>query len=113
MTTAVPLAAAAGLCAAAAIAELAAAPRRPRAAGGHLGGMAVLLARLARGAGGRAAPADLHARLAAAGTPLGLSAADVMALKAAGVVVGLLLALPLASALPGRLGIVLALGAPV
>jgi tight adherence protein C len=39
--------------------------------------------------------------------------ADVMALKAAGAVAGPLLALPLATALPGRLGIALALGAPV
>jgi tight adherence protein C len=74
--------------------------------------MTVLLARLARRAGVRAAPRDLQARLAAAGAPLGLGPADVMALKAAGAVAGLLLALPLATALPGRLGIVLALCAP-
>jgi tight adherence protein C len=116
MTAAVLLAAAAGICAAAAIAELASAPRRSRAArprGGHLAGMTVLLARIARRAGVRAAPRDAAARLAAAGEPLGLTPPDVMALKAAGAVTGLLLALPLATALPGRLGIVLALGAPV
>jgi tight adherence protein C len=115
VTAAAPLAAAAGVCAAAAIAELAGAPRPARAArrpGGHLGAMTVLLARLARRAGVRAAPRDLATRLAAAGSPLNLSTADVMALKAAGAVVGLLLALPVATALPGRLGIVLALAAP-
>jgi tight adherence protein C len=74
--------------------------------------MTILLARLARRAGVRAAPRDLASRIAAAGAPLGLGAADVVALKAAGAVVGLLLALPVATALPGRLGIVLALGAP-
>jgi len=119
MTPAVVLAAAAGISAAAALAELAAAPRRARrggraaGGGGHLGGMAVLLARLAQGAGRRAAPADLHARLAAAGTPLGLGVSDVMALKAAGAAAGLLLALPVATLAPGRLGIALALAAPV
>ncbi|MEA2148809.1 MAG: tight adherence protein [Solirubrobacteraceae bacterium] len=116
MTAAVLLAAAAGICAATAIAELASVPRRPRPArrpGGHLGAMAVALARIARGAGVRVHAHDLQARLAAAGEPLGLTPPDVVALKAAGAAAGLLLALPLATALPGRLGIVLALGAPV
>jgi tight adherence protein C len=112
VSVAVALAAAAGVCAAAAIAELAAVPRRAHGPSGHLAGMTVLLARLARGAGARAAPRDLHARIAAAGAPLDLTVADVMALKAAGAVAGLLLALPLATALPGRLGIALALCAP-
>jgi tight adherence protein C len=115
MTAAVLLAAAAGMSAAAAIVEFAAVPRRARRArapGGHLGAMTILLARLARRAGVRAAPRDLATRIAAAGDPLGLAAADVMALKAAGAVVGLLLALPVATALPGRLGIALALCAP-
>ncbi len=115
MTAAVALAGAAGVCAAAAIADLAAAPRRARpqrVIAGHLGGMTVSFARLARRAGVRAAPRDLQARIAAAGAPLGLGPADVMALKGAGAAAGLLLSLPLASALPGRLGIVLALCAP-
>jgi tight adherence protein C len=115
MTAAVALAAAGGICAAAAIVELAGVPRPARAAGrpgGHLGGMTVLLARVARRAGVPAAPRDLQARLTAAGAPLGLSAADVVALEGAGALVGLLLALPLAAALPGRLGIVLLLCAP-
>ncbi len=113
MSAAVALAAAAGICVAAAIFELASAPRRPRLPGGHLGGMTVLLARIARAAGVGAAPRDAEARLLAAGTPLGLSVADIMALKAAGAVAGMLLVLPLAGLLPGRLGILAALSAPV
>jgi tight adherence protein C len=115
MTLAVPLAAAAGICAATAIAELAAVPRAPRSVrprGGHLGGMTILLARIARRAGVRADRRELRARVAAAGSPLGLSAADVVALEGAGALAGLLLALTLATALPGRLAIALALCAP-
>jgi tight adherence protein C len=112
MTLAVPLAAAAGICAATAIAELATLPRAARPRGGSLGGMTLLLARIARRAGVRGDRRDLQARLAAAGAPLGLAVADVVALEGAGALVGLLLALPLATALPGRLGIVLLLGAP-
>ncbi len=140
MTIAVLLAALAGALAAAAIVELAAAPRPARGrgqqradlpgggapepargrgkrradlpGGGHLGAMTVLLARIARRAGARAGPADLQARIAAAGQPLGLEASDVMALKAAGALIGLLLAVPLVTALPGRLGIVALLCAP-
>ena len=118
MTIAVLLAALAGLCAGAAIVEFAGAPRpegrvraqKPR--GGHLGGMTVLLARLARRPGARSAPPDLRAKIAAAGAPLGLTAADVMALKGAGALIGGLLALPLVTALPGRLGIVALMCAP-
>jgi hypothetical protein len=112
MTIAALLAALAGLCAAAAIVEFAGAPRpgkrvrtqKPR--GGHLGGMTILLARLARRPGARAAPPDIDAKIAAAGAPLGLTAPDVMALKGAGALIGGLLALPLVTALPGRLGLV-------
>jgi tight adherence protein C len=112
VTLAVPLAATAGICAAAAIVELAALPRAARPSGGRLGGMTLLLARISRRAGLRGGRRDLQARLAAAGAPLGLTAADVVALEGAGALAGLLLALPLATALPGRLGIVLALCAP-
>lgn len=116
MTAAILLAAAAGAVGAAVIVELVGLPRRGR--GGqplglsHLGGMTVLLARIARRVGVRAAPVDLQARLVAAGTPLGLSAPDVMALKGAAALAGLLLAFPLATALPGRLGVVALLCAP-
>ena len=122
MTVAVVLAALAGVLAAAAIAELAAAPRAPRGArrkqraqlpgGGHLGAMTVLLARIARRAGVGSASADLRAQIAAAGAPLGLGPADVVALKGAGALIGLLLAVPLVSALPGRLGIAALVCAP-
>jgi tight adherence protein C len=123
VTLAVVLAALAGMLAAAAVVELAAAPRpvrcrrrrKPRAdlpGGGHLGAMTVLLARIARRAGVRAGPADLQARIAAAGAPLGLGPSDVMALKAAGALVGLLIAVPLVTSLPGRLGIAALLCAP-
>jgi tight adherence protein C len=126
VTAAVLLAAVAGVCAAAAVAELLGAPRRPPSARsgsgsgrgqtaprpGHLAGMTILLARIARRAGVRAAPSDLQARIAAAGAPLDLTPSDVMALKGAGALIGALLALPIASALPGRLGIVALASAP-
>jgi tight adherence protein C len=112
MTLAAPVAAAAGICAAMAIAELAALPRAARGPGGRLGGMAVLLARIARRAGVRGVRRDLQVRLTAAGAPLGLTVADVVALEGAGALAGLLLALPLAAAVPGRLGIVLLLCVP-
>ena len=127
MSAAVLLAAAAGTCAAAAIVEWLAMARRPRSQqrprrarrGGdasalsHLGGMTVLLARLARRAGMRAAPGDLEARIAAAGAPLGLAVGDVVALKGAGALGLTLFVLPLAGALPGRLGIAALAAAPV
>ena len=112
------LAALAGICAAAAIAELLAVPRAAgtgrgaSARGGRLAAATVLLARVARHAGMRAPPADLRARITAAGTPLQLTPADVMALKAAAALCGLLLAAAVMGALPGRLGIVALLCAP-
>jgi tight adherence protein C len=108
MTPSVLLAAAAGACAAAAIAELAGAPRRPRAplaAGGHLAAIALIVARVARRTRPRAPRRDLVGRLTAAGAPLGLTSADVVALEGAGALAGVLLALPLATELPGRLGV--------
>jgi len=121
VTIAVVLAALAGMLGAAALVELASAPkpargRRGRRAdlpgGGHLGAMTVLLARIARRARAWAGPEELQAKVAAAGEPLGLAAADVMALKAAGALIGLLLAVALVTGLPGRLGIVALLAAP-
>lgn len=112
MTAVAVLAGAAGVLAAAAIVELvgsgrgaAPTPAREPAPVSHLGGMTVLLARIARRVGVRPAPADLEARLVAAGSPLGLSAPDVMALKGAAALAGLLLAFPIAATLPGRLGL--------
>ncbi len=78
----------------------------------HLGGMTVLLARIARRAGVRDAPADLEARIAAAGAPLDLSAGDVVALKGAAALAALLLAFPVGELLPGRLGLAALLTSP-
>jgi tight adherence protein C len=122
MTIAVLLAGAAGACAAAAILEWLTGPRRSRGrraarrGGGahpHLAGMTVLLARIARRAGVRAAPGDLEARIAAAGEPLGLAVGDVIALKGAGALGMALVVLPVAGALPARLGSAALLAAPV
>jgi tight adherence protein C len=99
----------AGLLAAGALAELASLPRRARPRRRRTG--AALIA-LARRLGLRVAPRDLAARHAAAGAPGGLSLADVAALKGAGALAGALLALPLASGAPGRLGPLLILAAP-
>jgi len=118
VTAAALLAGLAGICAAAAIVELLAAPRTagadrgalPRR--GRLAAMTVLAARVAGRAGMRTPPAALRARLAAAGTPLNLTPADVMALKAAGAVGGLLPAVAMMGTLPGRLGLVALLCAP-
>ncbi len=108
------LAGAAGVCAAVAIVDLAAlvaaGPRRRR---GRLPAAVVgVLARVGRGAGAPAPPADLVARLAAAGSPLGLSAREVMAVKAGGALAALAAAVPLGAALPGRLGLVAIVAPP-
>jgi len=117
------LAAAAGACAAAAITELVGAPdsakdarRRRRSSRRRQTSqrrrLTALLIRLGCRAGAPAAPDALRARLAAAGTPLGLTAPDVMALKGAGALAGLLAAVALVSELPGRLGVAMLLCAP-
>jgi tight adherence protein C len=74
--------------------------RRPRAAAAAV----ALLARLGRRVGAPVAAEDLNARLAAAGRPLGLRPTDVTAAKGGAAALGLALALPLGSLLPGRLG---------
>ena len=127
MSVAVVLAVAAAVSAAAAIAEALAVPRGVSNSSrstrwtrhtthppiGRLAGMTVLLARLARRTGMRAAPRDLDARIAAAGAPLGLGAGDIVALKGAGAVGALLGAFTLHGLLPGRLGLAALLAAPV
>ncbi|MFN8205497.1 MAG: type II secretion system F family protein [Solirubrobacteraceae bacterium] len=77
--------------------------RRPR------GRALVLLAALGRRVGVVPAPGDLAARLAAAGSPLGLSPADLMAVKVGAAVVAALAAAPLVAAAPGRTGLFVAL----
>jgi tight adherence protein C len=71
-----------------------------------------VLARVGRRLGAPAPPADLERRLAAAGAPASVRVADVMAVKASAALLGLLCALPVAAALPGRLGPVAAVAAP-
>ena len=72
-----------------------------------------LLARVGRRIGAPAPPRDLDARLAAAGRPLGLRASDLMAAKGGAGALGLLLALPLGSLLPGRLGLLAPFALPL
>lgn len=115
LSGAVALAGAAGACAAAAVVDVVGVPRRrgrPARPAGRLGEVTALLVRIGRRAGAPAAPGELEARIAAAGAPLGLSAADVMALKGALALAGLLTAVPLVTALPGRLGFAAVLCAP-
>jgi tight adherence protein C len=130
-TLAVLLAALAGICAGAAVAEWAAGARaRPGAAGRGSGGggasrpaaagrqariaagVARLLARAGRRAGAPPAPRDLRARLEAAGAPPWLRLEDVMALKAGAALVALLALVAVAAVLPARLAIVLLAGGP-
>jgi tight adherence protein C len=123
VTRAAVLAAAAGVAAAFALAELLAVQRAARGSGRHPGRgprrgsrvtpLLAALTRLGARARPRSAPADLEARLAAAGTPLGLAVGDVVALKAGMALVGSLLAVPLGAALPGRLGLLVLVTAPV
>jgi tight adherence protein C len=113
MSPAALLAALAGALAAAGVWELGVvaaertARERPRRRLGAVG-MAVL-ARVGRRFVPRA-PGDLAGRLEAAGVTLSL--ADAMAVKAGGALVALLLALPVAPALPGRLPLVAFAAAP-
>jgi tight adherence protein C len=58
-------------------------------------------------------PRDLVARIAAAGGPAGLGARELMAAKVGAAVVGSALGLAAASAVGGRAGLVLLVGAPV
>jgi tight adherence protein C len=86
-------------------------PERRRGAG--LGWLRVLvLAGRRFGPTGATAPRDLGSLIAAAGTPGGLGAREVMAGKLAAAVAGGAVGLPLAAATPGRLGPLLAAAAP-
>src|SRR5437899_2656716 len=95
---------AAGLCAAAALAELALAGPRAQAARPRLARLAALLGGVGRRIGAPAPPGDLARRLEAAGSPAGATVGDVMAVKCGAAAIALLGLLPLAAALPGRLG---------
>jgi len=114
VTRASVVAALAGLLAAGALVELAAAvgegrrarARRPRRA-------LALLGRLGRRLGPLAPPADLADRLAAAGAGGRVGPGDLMAIKGGAALAGFVLCLPLATALPGRLPWLAATGAPL
>ncbi|MBX5442996.1 MAG: type II secretion system F family protein, partial [Solirubrobacteraceae bacterium] len=98
-----------------AAADLAAAGprRRRRPAAPALRGprLLALLAAIGRRLGVLPAPADLDARLAAAGTPAGLRARDLMAVKGGAALAALLGAVPVLTAGPPRLAPALAAGA--
>jgi len=72
-----------------------------------------LLARLGARAGAPAASRAFEALLVAAGRPLGLRAADLMAAKGGAGALGLAVALPLGSLLPGRLGLLAPFALPL
>ena len=108
MTRAVLLAAAAGLCAAGGLAELATLPRRRRARGRVARGARVLVRRAAAGRRGGGGLAD---RVDAAGLRAGVG--EVMLVKLAAIPAGALAALALAPAAPGRLGPALLAAAPL
>jgi tight adherence protein C len=114
MTRALLLAPLAAAFAAAAIVELAGvvatARARPRRAARIV--PAGALAALGRRLGLPSPPVDLARRIQAAGLPASVGVADVMAVKAGGALVALLAAGAPVTALPGRLGPVLALVAP-
>jgi len=76
------------------------------------GRLPAVLARLGARLGVPAAPDDLARRLDAAGAPPGLAVAEVMALKCGAALAAALAALPVATILPGRLGVVAILTAP-
>ena len=103
MSTGALLALAAGACAAWAIVELASAPVRERRRRAALVGW---LAALGHRAGAPRPAPDLAARIDAAGSPLGLRASDVVAIKGGGAIVAPLAALPVALATPGKLPLV-------
>lgn len=121
MTRATLLAALAGGTAAVALLELAAVrtaarrARHPGAARSRRRARRIVAAalRVGRRLGAPAPPRDLAARIDAAGAPLGLGAADVMALKGTGAATALLAGIPIAAGLPGRLPLLGALAAPL
>lgn len=113
MSAAVACVVAAGAAAAGAALELARAEARPGRRGAHprvnrppRSAVPIVLA-LGRRLGVRRAASDLDRRIVAAGSPLGLAAADVVALKAGGALIAALAALPLALAGSGRGAVVL------
>ena len=89
-------------------------PKRPRAHAGERGlRLLLLLASAGRRVRPAGAPQDLRGRIEAAGRPAGLGVREAMAAKVAAAALLGAAALPLAALGPGRLGVLLALAAPV
>jgi tight adherence protein C len=80
---------------------------RPRSAR-----LLVLLAACGRVWRPSGAPADLRARIEAAGRPTGLGVRELMAAKVAAALIGGALGLPFAALAPGRLGLIFVVAAP-
>jgi len=90
------------------------APKRPPRRGGAAAATTLaLLARIGERVGAPAASRAFETLLVAAGRPRGLRTSDVMAAKGGAGALGLLLALPLGSLLPGRLGLLTPFALPL
>lgn len=118
MSIALTLAVGAAVAAAVGVVDLAATSagrgRRGEGRERRRGRFVALFARIGRRVGAPAAGGpDLARRIAAAGTPLGLGVADVMAAKGGGALVALLAGAPIAASLPGRLPLPAALACPL
>lgn len=112
MSLAVVLAALAAVLASAGVMDLAAAVAEARADRPGRGALVAALARVGRRLGAPAPPASLARRIEAAGVPVSVRVADVMAVKAGAGLAGLVGALLVAAALPGRLGPLAVIAAP-
>jgi tight adherence protein C len=112
VSVAVVLAAAAAALAGAAVVDLAAIAGERRGGRRRRPALIAAVARIGRRLGAPAPPADLERRIEAAGAAPSLRVADVMAVKAGAALLALLGALPVAAALPGRLGPVVAVAVP-
>ena len=106
------LAGAAGVLAVLGLAQLAAARRKRSREGSRLVRALVAGGMTLRAVRSLAPPADLRARVAAAGSPGGLGARELMAVKTAAALSGAGLAVPLAAVAPGRLGPLVVLVGP-
>jgi tight adherence protein C len=106
------LAVAAAVLAAAGVVEFAAVAGEGRSTRRRGGALLAALAGLGRRLGAPTPPGDLSRRIDAAGLPASVRIGDVMAVKAGAALVALLTAVPVAAALPGRLGPVAAVAAP-
>jgi tight adherence protein C len=102
----------ASLAAAAGVVDLAESRSKGAARRRWMIGAVSALRRLGARLGAPAAPASLADRIDAAGRPLDLSVADVMAVKGGGALVALVGGAPIAAALPGRLPLLAAVVLP-